>query len=56
MSFNSSDAFNYGLDVSDRDVFSADDLMQLQADDWGAWMIPTGGGCTVCSSTCGVTA
>jgi hypothetical protein len=50
-------ALNYGLDVSDRGVFSADDLMQLQADNDGAWLLASSssGGCTLCSFTCEVT-
>ena len=43
---------NFGTDVSDRGIFSADDLMQLQSDADGYWLssrVPT---CTLCTNTC----
>jgi hypothetical protein len=49
---------HFGVDVSDRGIFSADDLMQLQADEGGAWLITSssssssGPACTVCTHTC----
>ena len=42
---------NFGTDVSDRGIFSADDLMQLQSDADGYWLSGRVS-CTLCSHTC----
>jgi hypothetical protein len=48
---------NFGTDVSDRGIFSADDLMQLQNDADGYWLAgAVERGCTLCSYTCTKTA
>ena len=43
---------NFGTDVSDRGIYSAEDLMQLQSDADGYWLGAVGVGCTLCTHTC----